>query len=90
MFSIYNRVTADEIAALTCEARRLLARGGAATDQERDALREWKLDVLNRIAADPGPFADDREAEEVRALARREAVALRHGLPSSWDRGELA
>ncbi len=90
MFSVYKRVTAEEITALTREAQRLLALDGAVTDEERSALRAWKVDILNRIAADPGPFADDREAEEVRALARREAVAVRLGLPSSWSRGEPA
>ena len=84
MFELQRRVTPDEILALTREASRLMNLGAVASDEELDALREWKIDVLNRIAADPGPFADEFEADEVRTIARREATALRLGLPSTW------
>ena len=46
---------------------------------------DWKIDVLNRIALDPGPCRDETEAEEVREIARCEARALRLGLPATWD-----
>ena len=84
MFRLCKRVTPDEVAALMRETARILELGAAATDEELDAVRDWKIDVLNRIAADPGPFVDDQETAEVQALARREATALRLGLPSTW------
>jgi hypothetical protein len=84
MSTLYTRVTPDEILALTLETNRLLRLGALATEEARDALRDWQIDVLNRIAADPGPFADDVEAEQIRELARSEALALRLGLPSAF------
>lgn len=77
-----DRVSPDEIFALNCETKRLLRLGALATEEARDALRDWKIDVLNRIALDPGSFLDKVEAQHVREIARREALALRLGLPS--------
>ena len=85
MVTLSRTVTPDEIQALTCESARLADLGASVTDEELDTLRDWKIDVLNRIALDPGPFADDFEAEEIQKIARREAAALRLGLPSTWD-----
>lgn len=87
MFLLCKRVTPDEVAALTRESARIVDLGVAATDEELDALRDWKIDVLNRIAMDPGAFADEREGDELRELCRREATALRLGLPSTWCGG---
>jgi hypothetical protein len=84
MFPLYKRVTPDEILALMRESGRILDLGSVATEEELDALRDWKVDILNRIALDPGPCRDETGAEEVREIARREARALRLGLPATW------
>lgn len=84
MFPLYKRVTPDEILALMRESARILDLGSAVAEEELDALRDWKIDILNRIALDPGPLRDEAEAEEVREIARREATALRLGLPATW------
>ena len=84
-----KRVGCDEIAALMREMARVVELGSAATEEELDAVRDWKIDLLERIAADPGPYEDPVEAERVRELAYREATALRLGLPSPWG-GEPA
>ena len=87
MFRLYERVTPDEVDALRRESARVLDLGSAVTEEELDALRDWKIDVLNRIAIDPGPCVDEREGEELREMCRREATALRLGLPSTWGDG---
>ena len=87
MFRVYKRVTPDEVAALMREVARVLDLGAGATDEELDAVRDWKIDVLNRIALDPGPFEDEQEAADVREMCRREATALRLGLPSTGRDG---
>ncbi len=87
MFRLYKRVTPDEIAALTHEAARIPDLGSAVTEEELDALRDWKIDVLNRLALEPGAFFDGREGAELREMCRREATALRLGLPSTWCAG---
>jgi hypothetical protein len=79
---LHDRVSPDEIFVLKCETERLLRLGALATEEARDALRDWKIDVLNRIALDPGPFLDEVEGEQIREIARRETLALRLGLPS--------
>ncbi len=55
MFQLHKRVTPDEIAALMRESARILDLGSAVTEEELDELRDWKIDILNRIALDPGP-----------------------------------
>jgi hypothetical protein len=92
MFRLYKRVTPEEIAALMRESARVCDLGSAVTEEELDELRDWKIDILNRIALDPGPFKDETEAEEIREIARREATALRLGLPATWGEtlGETA
>jgi hypothetical protein len=87
MLRIRKRVTPDEVADLMGESARILESGEAATEDELDALREWRIDVLNRIAMDPGAVVDAREGEEIREMCRREATALRLGLPSTWGDG---
>ena len=87
MFRLYKRVTPDEVEALMRESGRVLDLGAAATDEELDAVRDWKIDVLNRIAMDPGAFVDEREGDELREMCRREATVLRLGLPSTWCDG---
>lgn len=87
MFRLYKRVTPDEVEALTRESARVLDLGAAVTEEELDAVRDWKIDVLNRIAMDPGAFVDEREGDEIREMCRREATALRLGLPSTWCDG---
>ena len=87
MFQLYERVTPDEVDALRRESARVLDLGSVVTKEELDALRDWKIDILNRIALDPGPFVDEREAEELRERCRREATALRLGLPKTWADG---
>ncbi len=87
MLRLFQRVTPDEVAALMLESARILDLGSAVTEEELDALRDWKIDVLNRIALDPGPCVDVREAEELREMCRREATALRLGLPTTWGDG---
>ena len=82
MVESFERVTPQEITALTHEVGRLMELGHHTTQEEWDDLREWKVDILNRIALDPGPFANGVEAAEVREIARREGRALRLGLPS--------
>ena len=84
MFPLNERVAPDEILALMRESARIFDLGSAVTEEELDELRDWKVDMLNRIALDPGPFKDETEAEEVREIARREARALRLGLPATW------
>jgi hypothetical protein len=92
MLPRYQRVTPDELLALMRESARILDLGSAVAEEELDELRDWKIDVLNRIALDPGPCRDETKAEEVREIARREATALRLGLPATWGetRGESA
>ncbi|MGH3507414.1 MAG: hypothetical protein ACRDO2_09445 [Nocardioidaceae bacterium] len=87
MFRLYKRVTPGEVDALMRESARVLDLGAAATEEELDAVRDWKIDVLNRIAMDPGAFVDEREGDELREMCRREATALRLGLPSTWCDG---
>ncbi len=70
-------MTPEEVGALTHEAARLIQLGRDATRAEWTAFIEQKIDVLDRIAMDPGPFIDDAEAAEIREMARREALALR-------------
>ena len=77
-------MTPDEILALMRESARILDLGSAVAEEELDALRDWKVDILNRIALDTGPFRDEAEAAEVREIARREATALRLGLAATW------
>jgi hypothetical protein len=84
VFPVFKRVTQEEVTALSLETLRLIELGSAASPAEWDALRERKIGILERIAMDPGPFADDREGAELREVARREAVALRLGVSSSW------
>ena len=84
MFRLHERVTPDEIAALMRVSARIVDLGSVVTEEELDELRDWKVDILNRIALDPGPCRDETEAEEVREIARREATALRLGLPATW------
>jgi hypothetical protein len=86
MFRVYKRVTPREIADLSREATRLLSLGADAPRAEWDAFTERKIDVLNRIALDPGPFIDEAEAAEICRMARREALALRAGM--RFRRGE--
>jgi len=86
MLTWTKRVTPDEVAEITREAVRLTLLGDAATAAEIDALVLRKIDVLQRIAMDPGPYVDQDEAAEVRALALQEAAALRAGM--RWSRGE--
>ena len=87
MLRLYKRVIPDEVEALMRESARVLDVGAAVTDEELDAVRDWKIDVLNRIAMDPLAFADGREGDELREMCRREATALRLGLPSTWCDG---
>lgn len=84
MFPVHNRVAQEEITALSLEALRLIELGPGATQSEWDDFRERKIDILDRIALDPGPFVYEEEAAELRELARHEAAALRLGLPSTW------
>ena len=77
---LYNRANRPDDA----RPAKLLDLGAAVTDEELDAVRDWKIDVLNRIALDPGVFVDEREGDELREMCRREATALRLGLPSTW------
>lgn len=83
MSRVYKRVTPAEIASLMREVSRVLELGSLATAEELDRVRAWKIDILDRIAMDPGPFDDPAEAAEVSGLAQRGATALRLGLPGS-------
>jgi hypothetical protein len=84
VFRLYRRVTQEEVTALSLETLRLIELGCAASPADWDAVRDRKIGILERIAMDPGPFVDEREAAELRELARREAVALRLGVSSRW------
>ena len=81
---MHKRVTQEEVTALSLETLRLIELGSAASPADWDALRERTIEILERIALDPGPFLDEREGAELQELARREAVALRLGLSSTW------
>lgn len=88
MVRLYKRVTPDEVEALMRESVRVLDLGAAVTDEELDVVRDWKIDVLNRIVMDPSVFVEEREGgDELREMCRREATALRLGLPSTWCDG---
>lgn len=84
MFRVFKRVTQEEVTALSLETLRLIELGSAASPADWAAVRERKIGILERIAMDPGPFLDEREGAELQELARREAVALRLGVSSSW------
>lgn len=70
-------VSAVEITQLVAEARRLTAARGEATNAERLAYHEAKLDILERIAAHPSVLVDPRTAEDAAVHARAQVDQLR-------------
>jgi hypothetical protein len=84
MSSTRERVTSAEIFALTRETSRLLCLGDQATEECRAALREWKIDVLDRIAMDSDLCGNEKDARHVRQIARREAAALKVERVATW------
>jgi hypothetical protein len=77
MVRVVRPVAAEEIAALVREGLRLMALGSAAGDAELQAYRFRKIDILERVAAHPGPYTDEVERAEVARLASRMALQLR-------------
>ena len=84
MAALFRRVTQEEVTALSLETLRLIERGSAASPAERDAVRDRKIGILERIAMDPGPFVDEDEGAQLKELARREPIALRLGVSAQW------
>lgn len=84
MVRIVRRVEAADVSALLREAARLVALGEHASVEEVAAFRDRKIDILERIAAHPGPYEVEADAAEVARFAWREAAALRGGRPSTW------
>ncbi|MGL5823523.1 MAG: hypothetical protein ACRCY9_14040 [Phycicoccus sp.] len=72
-------MSAQEVAGLVREAADLIDRGTSASQQDWQAYHDRKLDLLDRIAGDPGPFTDPDEAAYVKQVARSQAEAMRMG-----------
>jgi hypothetical protein len=81
MVRVVRPVEAEEIAALVREGLRLMALGSAAGHAEVEAYQRRRIDILERIAAHPGPYTDEVEAAEVARVASRKARELR----SAWE-----
>lgn len=84
MVRIVRRVEAADVSALLREAARLVELGEHASVEELAVFRGRKVDILERIAAHPGPYEGEADAVEVARFASREATALRDGRPSTW------
>lgn len=83
-------VSGDEAVGLLREAVRLIELGADASEVERSAYRERRIDLLERTAgylATKHEHEGDRGAVQVAMVASRDAQMLRLGLPSIW--GEI-